>query len=389
VIRKRRDGLQVQVYAGRDPLTGRKRYVSQQVPGQTKASMRQAKQVEARLLEEVGAGRHKGSRSRTMSELLERWLEWRPTVRPIAPTTVSSYRAAMDRYILPALGKLPVRQVDAATLDAFYAHLRTRGGKDGRPLKASTVHEVHAVLSGALKQAVVWGWIGHNPAKQATAPTVEKPDVQPPSAEDAARLLAIAMGESPELGLFLRLAVVLGARRGELCSLRWPDIDFDHGQVLIAGNVVRVPRKALVHKDTKTHAKRRVAVGAGTLDLLRVHRVAQAKQALACGATLPVDAYVFSHVPDGTKPIDPDGVSHRFLRLARRLEVNCRLHDLRHFMVTQLVAGGVDWRTVSGRAGHADGHITLGTYAHFQHAQDRQAAEFMDELLAAAATNSH
>jgi integrase len=245
------------------------------------------------------------------------------------------------------------------------------------------------VLSGALKQAVVWGWIGHNPAKQATAPTVEKPDVQPPSAEDAARLLAIAMGESPELGLFLRLAVVLGARRGELCSLRWPDIDFDHGQVLIAGNVVRVPRKALVHKDTKTHAKRRVAVGAGTLDLLRVHRVAQAKQALACGATLPVDAYVFSHVPDGTKPIDPDGVSHRFLRLARRLEVNCRLHDLRHFMVTQLVAGGVDWRTVSGRAGHADGHTTLGTYAHFQHAQDRQAAEFMDELLAAAATNSH
>jgi hypothetical protein len=68
-----------------------------------------------------------------MAELLERWLEWRPTVRPIAPTTVSSYRAAMDRYILPALGKLPVRQVDAATLDALYAHLRTRGGRNGMP----------------------------------------------------------------------------------------------------------------------------------------------------------------------------------------------------------------------------------------------------------------
>ena len=45
MIRKRRDGLQVQVYAGRDPLYGRKRYVSQQVAGQTKASMRQAKQM--------------------------------------------------------------------------------------------------------------------------------------------------------------------------------------------------------------------------------------------------------------------------------------------------------------------------------------------------------
>ena len=72
--------------------------------------------------------------------------------------------------------------------------------------------------------------------------------------------------------------------------------------------------------------------------------------------------------------------------MLRRLGVRCRLHDLRHFMITQLVAGGVDWRTVSGRAGQADGHMTLATYAHFQQAQDRQAAEFMESLLAPAAT---
>jgi integrase len=101
-----------------------------------------------------------------------------------------------------------------------------------------------------------------------------KADVQPPQAEDAARLLSAAMAEDPELGLFLRLAVMLGARRGELCALRWFDVDFDRGEVLIAGNVVRVPRQALVHKDTKTHAKRRVAVGAGTIELLRARRVA-------------------------------------------------------------------------------------------------------------------
>jgi hypothetical protein len=48
----------------------------------------------------------------------------------------------------------------------------------------------------------------------------------------------------------------------------------------------------------------------------------------------------------------------------------------------------VDWRTVSGRAGHADGHMTLGTHAHFQQAQDRQAADFMDRLLVTAGRNS-
>jgi integrase len=375
--RKDRDGLQVQVYAGRDPLTGRKRWVSRQVPGKGRAAMRRARQVEAELLTQIAAGQHRGSKTKTVAELIERWLEWRLSVRPISPTTVAAYRGYIDRSILPSLGRLQVGQLDAATLDTFYARLRRHGGKAGRPLAASSVRQIHAILSGALTRAVVWGWISHNPARLASPPSREQADTQPPAVEDAARLLRMAAAEDAELGLFLRLAVVLGARRGELCALRWSEVDLDQGEVLIAGAVVRVPHKALLAKPTKTHAKRRVAVGAGTVELLRARRVAQAKDALACGTTLAADAYVFSHVPDGSAPIDPDGISHRFQGLARRLGVRCRLHDLRHFMVTQLVAGGVDWRTVSGRAGHADGHMTLATYAHFQQAQDRQAAEFM------------
>jgi integrase len=376
MIRKRGNVWQVMVYAGRDPLTGRKRWKSASAP--TRA---EARQLEARLVTEAGAGQHRSGGTKTVGELLERWFAWRQAVKPISPTTVMSYRGDLDRYIVPALGRLPLRQLDAATLDTFYTRLRAGGGKDGRPLSASIVREVHAVLSGALKQAVVWGWLGHNPAALATPPAVRKAEVAPPTAEDAARLLTTALAEDPELGLFLRLAVVLGARRGELCSLRWSDVDLDQGEILIAGGVVRVHGQPLIDKDTKTHAKRRIAVGADTVDLLRAHRVEQAKIALACGTTLAADAYVFSRAPDAGSPLSPDGVSHRFLKLARRLGVRCRLHDLRHFMVTQLVAGGVDWRTVSGRAGHADGHMTLATYAHFQAAQDRQAAELMEGLL--------
>ena len=383
MIYKRGKRWRVIVYAGRDPITGRKRQKSLSV-----ATRAQAKQAEARLITEVGAGQHRATANRTVAELLDRWPEWRQSVRPISPTTVATYRGYIDRAILPALGKLQLSRLDAATLDAFYAQLRTRGGKDGRPLKASTVHEVHAILSGALNRAVVWGWRADNPARLASPPSIERTDMQPPAVEDAARLLAVAVAEDPELGLFLRLAVVLGARRGELCAVRWSDVDLDQGEVLIAGGIVRVPGESLLDKATKTHAKRRVAIGADTAELLRTHWLAQAKDALACGTTLAADAYVFSHIPDGSTPINPDGMTHRFRRLARRLGVRCRLHDLRHFMVTQLVAGGVDWRTVAGRAGHADGHMTLSTYAHFQQAQDRPAAEFMDRLLAAPSTNS-
>jgi integrase len=425
VIRKRGSGLQVQVYAGRDPLTGRKRWISRQVPGQTKASQRQAKKVEAELLEQVDRGEQRGSRTRTVAELVERWFTWRQQVRPISPVTVANYRGAIDRYILPALGRAKVREVDAATLDALYAQVRAHGGKcrvcwrrirrrepplrageryrlgpdvgeqvhepdcaRGWPLSASAVQEVHTVLSGAFKQAVAWGWAGHNPAKLATAPAAGKSGASPPDAKGVARLLTAAMVEDPELGLFLRLAVVLGARRGELIGLKWRDVDLDSGAVLIASSVARVVGRPLLDKDTKTHAKRRVAVGAETVELLKAHRVRQAETALACGGSLSPDAYLFSRTADASKPISPEWITHRFGKLAARLGVPARLHDLRHFMVTQLVAGGVDWRTVSGRAGHADGHMTLGTHAHFQQAQDRHAAEFMDELLVAAATDS-
>jgi integrase len=251
----------------------------------------------------------------------------------------------------------------------------------GWPVSASAVREVHSVLSGAFKQAVVWGWTTHNPAKLATPPAAGRAEVAPPDVDGVARLLAAAMEQDPELGLFLRLAVIVGARRSELVALKWRDVDLDAGEVLIASGVVRVAGQPLIDKDTKTHAKRRVAVGAGTVELLKAHRARQAAAALAAGAALPPDAYVFSRSPDGGKAISPDGVSHRFQELAAQFGVRARLHDLRHFMVTQLVAGGVDWRTVSGRAGHADGHMTLATYAHFQQAQDRRAAEFMENLL--------
>jgi integrase len=244
------------------------------------------------------------------------------------------------------------------------------------------------VLSGAFKQAVAWGWAAHNPAKLATPPSSGRSGVSPPAAGDVARLLTAAMAEDPELGLFLRLAVVLGARRGELCGLKWRDVDLDGGEVLIAGSVARVAGRPLLDKDTKTHAKRRVAIGGETVELLKAHRLRQAETALACGVSLPPDAYVFSRTADASRPISPEWITHRLQDLAAALGVRVRLHDLRHFMVTQLVAGGVDLRTVSGRAGHADGPMTLGTYAHFQQAQDRHAAEFMDELLVAAATDS-
>jgi integrase len=174
--------------------------------------------------------------------------------------------------------------------------------------------------------------------------------------------------------------VVLGARRGELCGLRWQHVDLDRGEVLLERGVVYVSRQPLIDKATKTGSKRRLAMDAGTVELLRSHQERSEAVARELGTTLPVSAYVFSREPDGSRPLHPSLVSHQFAGLARSLGVRCRLHDLRHLMVTYLISQGVDWRTAAGRAGHAGPQMTLGTYAHFQPAQDRAAAELLAAL---------
>ena len=90
------------VHAGKDPLTGTKRYKTGTV--RTKA---EARQLEARLIQETSTGQHRAAGTRTVAELLDRWYDWRSTVRPIADSTRMNYRRLIDDRINPAIGKVP------------------------------------------------------------------------------------------------------------------------------------------------------------------------------------------------------------------------------------------------------------------------------------------
>ena len=98
-IRKRRDGWQVIVYAGLDPLTGKQRQLTRQV----NSSRRQAEKVEARLRTEVADGQHAGTRLKTLGELADLWIERRAASdKPISPDTVEDYRSLIAKKIKPA-----------------------------------------------------------------------------------------------------------------------------------------------------------------------------------------------------------------------------------------------------------------------------------------------
>jgi integrase len=371
ITRRANGTYRVYVYAGKDPLTGKQRYLNGTAPTQ-----KEAEKVCARLLTKVDEGKRPVTR-RTVAEVIEAWLE----VAELGATTRHSYEGYIRRQILPTLGNMPARKLDIELLERFYARLRKQGGTGGKPMANSSVRQIHFILRAALGQAVKWGWLAENPAALATPPRFTWAEIQPPSVEGVNRLLDIAWEGDPDLGTLLWVAIISGVRRGELCGLRWPCVRLAEGDLLVSRNTVQ-HGSVLVEKDTKTHQARRIALDELTVEILGEHRQRCVQRAQACGVELLEDGYVFSSEPDGSVALKPHSVTQRVRRVARKAGVDADLRRLRHFMGTVMLTEGTDLRTVAGRLGHAGGGATtLRVYTHFLPAPDRRAAEQLAKRL--------
>ena len=204
--------------------------------------------------------------------------------------------------------------------------------------------------------------------------TIPKPEV-------VAKLIEQADEKDSDLASFIRLAAVTGARRGELCALRWTDIDMKSATVRIARSLVGERNDELAEKSTKTHASRRISLDRATIRSLESQRRLSEERARAVGIKLPARAHVFSDAPDGSVPWRPN-VTHAFIHLCNEVGVTgVRLHGLRHFAATRLLAAGVPVNTVVGRLGHANAATTLNVYGHFLESSDEWAAQVLGSLF--------
>jgi integrase len=243
------------------------------------------------------------------------------------------------------------------------------------------VRKIHFILSGALELAVRWRHVGVNRAAMARAPSPSRPEPDPPSTAEAAALLNAAWVD-PDRGLLLWLTMVTGLRRGEVSALRWGHVDFDRGSLLVQRANAQ-PRSGIREKETKTGQHRRVALDQRTISLPTAHRQLFAARCAALGCDLDNEAWLFSPAPDGSAPYPPQSLTQRYRRLAIKLQFrSTRLHSLRHYSATELLAAGVDLRTVAGRLGHGSGGATtLRIYAAWVDAAGQRAADTMAGIM--------
>ena len=208
--------------------------------------------------------------------------------------------------------------------------------------------------------------------------------MRPPTPGEVASLLASVRETDPVFSLYLTLAATTGARRGQLLALRWSDVDLDQGALSIQRALIEGPHGPVL-VPTKTRRSYRVALDTATRELLRAHHFRMPDEAKG------LDRFVFSSDLDGTKPLLPNFVTKRFIDERRRAGLpHFRLHDLRHFMATEMLDAGVPVPIVAARLAHARASTTLNVYAHAVPGGDTVAAETLWQrvLIAARAMDS-
>jgi integrase len=330
-----------------------------------------ARRALAKLVADVDAGRFNQSTA-TVRELLEHWMDHLGPIRK--PSTLVGYRRKIDHDINPAIGHIHISKLTARDLDRFYSEKLSDG------LSSATVRQLHAILAAALHTAVRWDWLPSNPADKASPPVARSPQMAIPSVEEVSALYQAAREQDPVLGTAVALAALTGARRGELCALRWGDVDLGIGMLTIARSISVIDH--VVHfGDTKTHARRDIALDDAGIAVLRERWEMMTRLAREADSPLVEDPFVLSYNANGARPLNPDTLTHKFGKLAKSIGVDAHLHSLRHFSVATLIAAGVDVRTVADRHGHRQATMTLDRYAHVLPARDRAVASILGAAI--------
>jgi len=337
---------------------------------------------------------------------VERWLwHWLDSRTRIRPTTRFHYTRDVEIILIPYLGHFRLADLDARLLRAVFDQIAQTTNTKGLPQSAAAMRHLRTTLRAALNLAVREGVLERNPARHIEISGYQQPHAKvwtearveqwqttgdrPAVAVWTADHLATFLGEVTDDSLFAFwwLTALRGLRRGEMCGLRWVDVDLDRGVLTVERNRTTAGYH-VVEGDPKTAAGRRaVALDKRTVQVLRAHRRRQLDQssgATADGKAWTDTGYVFTR-PDGL-PINPNYATTRFRKLVHRVGLPpVRLHDLRHCAASLAHQAGADLKTLQDLLGHSSVVVTADTYTSVLPEAQRRCADATANLVLNAA----
>ena len=380
ITKRGKNSWAVVLYTGRDPHTGKKQYKWHSVKG----TKRQAEKELNSLMNRLNTGNYIAPTKTTVAEYLEQWLRDYASTNT-APRTFERYADIVRTHLIPNLGHIALTQLKPQHLQSYYAQELTSGRLNGKGgLSAQTVKHHHRILSGALNHAVKWGLVIRNVATAVDPPRPVRKEMATIQAEDIGRLLDEARESEKRSSIPYHIifyaALHTGMRRGELLALRWCDIDFELMTISVNRSLQVLKDGIKIIREPKTpKARRLISMTPSSSILLREYKEYQSALRIFNGNPLQQDDLIFSDLEG--QPINPNTITPMFNKIAKRLNIKLRLHDLRHTHATLMLKSGIHPKIVSERLGHSTVAFTLDTYSHVVPGLQEAAARAFDDNL--------
>ena len=310
----------------------------------------------------------------TLGEWMDKWLD-EYMIFTIKENTIKGYRSQIDHQIKPFIGHKQLASLTTADIQKFYNKIKKEGRVHPHPihghvLSDSMVRKIHMMLHEAMEVAVRERYIVRNPTDNTTIPKKTTTEKQVLDDSQLNRFLEAIQGE-PYWHDFFYVEVMTGLRRGEICGIKWSDIDFNEGTLCIKRSVSTKEGGGVSIGETKTDAGVRTIIMPPSVATLLWKKRSDA-----------INEWVFPHYTNPSDPLHPSSAYKKLKTLLKRLELPLlRFHDLRHTFATQATDGGVDPKTLAGILGHTDASFTLDTYTHVTSDMQRGASAIVNTMM--------
>lgn len=353
----------VRVFLGRDG-NGKKIRKAKTVHG----SYKDAKKALTALLSQVD-GNTLATTNITVNAYLDQWLE---TVKPnLRRKTASDYAACLRLYIRKPLGGKKLSKLTTMDIQNVYNAMLAKG------LSKATLTYTHVVFKKAIRQAVRWKMISHNPCEDVEVPKMTHvPKFYAMNEEEIAKFRGVA--KLSKWYTLFELMLGTGLRPSEALGLTWRNVDLAKGVIKVTQQLTRHKKGEWEFEDPKTQkSKRNISLPISITAMLTAYKREQEARGL------PNSHNLLFHTIDG-EPSNENVISqHTFkpLIVKAKLPNEIRLYDLRHTHATLLLLGGVHPKVVQERLGHSSIKITLDTYSHVLPNMQQEAADKLEQVV--------
>ncbi|HAM16192.1 MAG TPA: hypothetical protein DCP91_10145 [Eggerthellaceae bacterium] len=335
----------------KNPITGEVVRTYHKIEAKTKKQAEKKRDALILDLERKGGALATGV---TVREFLERFVDYKEESGTIEPSTVRSYRGE-SRLICKYIGNEKLVDISIAVVNDWMAAMT----KDGYAPKS--VAKPFRLLKQAMKWAVAQDLLMKNPCDFCKPPKRVKTPINALNREDRTRMLQLARKAQPQpLGIAIEIALTTGMRRGEVCALRWSDLN-DDCSINVSHALGNGPG-GFYEKEPKTQSSARtIPLTKRLFEVLRAMRSDSRRVLGEFG--LSADPYILGTQEPDSHPYNPSILGKEFAAFCKMNDFDCTFHDLRHTFATMMIGAGTDVRTVASYLGHASVSMTLDIYA--------------------------